>query len=123
MLLRNPYDVEDSLGVESVLNYSFHQNSKGFSAADHWDPACVIAVGFLSYMLQLQRPIADSSWARRDTAAKWHLPSRPTECSKTAMRSDSSEVVVAGVERWMVFAPHVRQTYQRQLPLGCHSFV
>lgn len=35
MLLRNLYDEADSLGVESVLNYSFHQNSKGFSAADH----------------------------------------------------------------------------------------
>lgn len=33
--MRNPYDVADSLGVESVLNYSLHQNSKGFSAADH----------------------------------------------------------------------------------------
>lgn len=72
MLRRNPYDVEDSLEVESVLNYSFHQNSKGFSAADHWDPAYAIAVGFLSCRLQLQRPIVDSSWVLRGIAAKWH---------------------------------------------------
>lgn len=59
MQLRNPYDVADSLGVESVLNYSFHQSLKGFSAADHWDPACAIGAGFPSCRPRLQLPIAD----------------------------------------------------------------
>lgn len=58
--LRNPYGEADSLEVESVLNYSCHQNSKGFSAADHWDPACVTAVGFPSCMPQRLPPIVDS---------------------------------------------------------------
>lgn len=85
MLLRNPYDVVDSLGVESVLNYSFHQNSMGFSAADHWDPACVTA-DFLSYRLRLQLLIAGSSWAPLDTAAKWHSMPTLTVSLETATR-------------------------------------
>lgn len=121
MLSGNPYDVEDSLGVESVLNYSFHQNSKGFSAADHWDPAYAIGADFLSCRLRLQRLIADSSWDLRGIVAKWHLP-RPTVNSKTAMRWDSSEAAVAG-ERWMDFGPRVHRTFRRRLQPGYRSFV
>lgn len=120
--LRNPYGEADSLVVESVLNYSCHQNSKGFSAADHWDPACVTGVGFPSCMPQRLPLIVDWCSGLLGTAARLlHLPV-PAVNSKTAMRWHSSVVAVAAVGHWKEFVPRGHRTY-RQLPPECHNFV
>lgn len=65
--LHIPYGVADLLVVESVSNYLNRQYSKGFSAVDHWDPACAIGAGCSSCRLL---PIVDSKPALLGTAGR-----------------------------------------------------